>query len=363
MTPEDCKSNTRKHLLSEVRRQFPYMTSLNLYKKDELCDMVRKKCDVLGGIQNKNNSCYFDSLLVALMHSDPSKQSKFIRMLRQSPMMYEGNPILAPLAKQIINEFEALAEQINTPSRMAAVTCSPLRILIRKYDKAYTKNVEPGIERVNWTSAQLEPADVLRFLNRVVNIPDNVVYRMQSFGTNSNRANVSSKALTIVTDNKVRTNFASLQVNTDVIYGTTSVDIGKLFPRSKTDVRFGDDVWLPSKNISFKRRIEKVMYLSGDMLFIHVNRIIMGDKLQTRLDVPMKLKLRENIHSLYLRSIIVHHGGVDGGHYTTFLECKGTWYHFDGMSPNTLHEIGDYGKLILYRGGYVFMNVTDMFYA
>ena len=111
----------------------------------------------------------------------------------------------------------------------------------------------------------------------------------------------------------------------------------------------------------FKRKIEKYKYLSANFLFIHINRIFIDKKITKNIDVPLKLKLKENKRNLYLRSIIVHHGGSNGGHYTTMIECKGTWYHFDDMNSG-LDKIGDYEDLKKYQNGYVFKNCTDLVY-
>ena len=48
---------------------------------------------------------------------------------------------------------------------------------------------------------------------------------------------------------------------------------------------------------------------------------------------------------LYLNSIIIHMGSVNGGHYVTFFRKDKKWYLYDDINPNIIY-IGNYFKML-----------------
>lgn len=74
-------------------------------------------------------------------------------------------------------------------------------------------------------------------------------------------------------------------------------------------------------------------------------------KVHTNIDIPENITFHKgsvlsetsDIH-YQLRSICLHHGTYDGGHYTSVVQHKGKWYHCDDEEVRELQDVADITK-------------------
>lgn len=322
-------------------------------KDPHYADRVCKDMNI--SLSNINNSCYLDSIIVALFHG--SKNTMKGVFLNADPQEY--NPNLTKIALQIKEELNSIyATMISKSSHTDVTYCTHLRGLLQRYQEEYHKTVSK-IEKIDWIRAQSEPLDFIKMFNIIFKVPDEVTYKQESWGTNSKGKTLALKSMTKITDTMIRTNFVDV-IDIDVLM-KGDVKIKDLYPKRITDTVFdADNLWKPNGyDIEFSRRYEKKTYVETPYLHIHVNRLAMDDKLDAQVIPVIKIKSKENL--IYIRSIIVHHGSANGGHYTCLYECNGTWFVYDDMKSKT-QEIGSFDNLLSYKDGYYLRNCTDMLY-
>ena len=72
------KKITKKDLIVSVKKLYPYYNNLESLKKDDLLKIIDKSCNNIP-IYNERNSCYLDSLMVALFHdNNPYVKNMFL---------------------------------------------------------------------------------------------------------------------------------------------------------------------------------------------------------------------------------------------------------------------------------------------
>lgn len=362
---EQCLKYTKKELIQQVHDKNPYLKGLSIYNKNELCTLLTKPCANMGGLVNENNSCYFDSFLVAMLHDSDD----FIKIIKTAPYAESNNTLNA-----VAEEIRATLIQISNSIEKGSITkCTNLRLLATKYDSLYcdifkikrASKITYPFDMLDWKHSQLEPSDVVKLLNRVFRIPNDVNFHQTLYGSNKKRKVLRKIDMElVVTENKI-TNFAGIYIDAEHLFMSSQLLLKKFIPKHKNEVIFDDssNYWKPQNGKSYRRKIEVITYKSAPRLFIHIARLFAGEKLTTEVVAPIKVKLRDNKRNLYLKSIIVHHGHAEGGHYTAMLECGGEWYHYNDIAYTKLKKIGSYDDLLKYKDGYVFKNCTNIMYA
>lgn len=71
-------------------------------------------------------------------------------------------------------------------------------------------------------------------------------------------------------------------------------------------------------------------------------------KIHTNVDIPLHITFHagsvlgdQKDHAYELRSVGLHHGTYTGGHYTSVVQHRGSWYHCDDEEVRELHNIAD----------------------
>lgn len=338
-------------LRQRVAEAFPQMTGLARYKKAELVALLQRAdhCmdDSVAGVHldNDMNSCYLDSILVALFHDRGSAVAK---TLMAAPVAAKGG------------ELQVLAEDIKVAIAAAiegdsGKTCTRLRGLLARYQRA------AKLPPMNWTHEQAEPMDFMAIFNHMFKVRHQVIAEVDAWGLNA-----LGKKVTLARKyheaRRERRNFVDV-VGLDVLLGAGSEDVRvkELYPRRRTDTQFevGDEWRAGGK--AWRRRIEKTTLVKAPYLVIHISRLMPGEKLKTRVIPEPKIKMVENDRSLYLRSAVIHWGGAGGGHYTCVYECGGVWYEFDDLQDNKRRRIGDWDALL--KRAKFWEGVTDLIYT
>jgi hypothetical protein len=251
----------------------------------------------------ENNSCYIDSILIALFHN------KNIDILNYPLIIYK-NYKLNLLTKKINNELINLFEIIY--KRKKHNTCSILRKTINNfYNKLIKFNPNKQIidKNENWTNSQLDIFDFLNLFQNIYNIPDDLKFKE---GNNINYSNFI------------------FNIPTDLIINKKKLYINKI---------------LPSFNIKNNKKIFKTTLLKSDKLFLNIYRNIETFKLDTKI-IPAKiLKLPDNSFNLYLTSIIIHYGNHHSGHYICLYKSNNKWFEYNDLNNSPIY-IGNLNKII-----------------
>lgn len=334
-------------LRERVSHLYPYLTKLHTFKRQELCDILSRGCDNIGGLTNKKNSCYLDSILMGLFHNhNPYLRDKILKR-----EIHFDNPQLQDIALDIQRMLNKVNAAFIDGKKGA---CTRLRVAFQKFDEIYS--TEYGIEQLDWKEEQLEPTDVIKFFIRVFKIPNDCKYRFQSTGING-------KTKTPVTNDIRETTFADAHISADLLYDQKEVRMKQFIPVEKTTTSFdNDNLWKPG-DVEFKKKLVIKSYLKAPMFIVHVSRIFGDEKIKTPFIPEKALKLKENKHILHLRSVVVHHGQThDSGHYTCYLLCQNTWFHYDDVNFSVLEKIGDFDKMLKHKNSFVLKNGVDFVY-
>ncbi len=106
--------------------------------------------------------------------------------------------------------------------------------------------------------------------------------------------------------------------------------------------KISDVVPIDEKHSLFHVYINRLMYDNNNKLFFN----------------DRSLTIEQKISNVELKSIIIHSGGTNSGHYTSYVKIYNDWYFFDDMNPilNKINidekkhknKISKYSTLLLY---------------
>ena len=327
------KKLIKKDYISLIKKNYPYYVYLNKYTLEELKQIYNRKCDNINIYYDGKNSCYIDSLMVALFNK---KNTNIEEILFKSQVKDYNNDNLKLIGTDIKTELFKLYKKISLQDVNEDINkCINLRKLFQNYITIYRKKVNRKYDKIEWTKSQNDYTDILTFLQIIFNIPDTLKYSRNNIIENRYFLDVFPLDL-----------FLNAY---DVLY------IKDYYPKyTSTFSYIGDD------NIE-RDYTNKIEYLSTPLLFIQFNRIYEGEKLETKIIPILKLKLKENKYPLYLNAILIQqYGTVDFGHYICLYECNNIWYEFDDLKRKNI-KIGSFNK-ILENDNYT-RNITGLYYV
>ena len=338
-----------QELKIKIKLLYPYLTNVNTMKRQELCDLLSKDCPRLGGLVNKTNSCYLDSVLIGLFHTINPYIKK---LLFDKKLNYDDNE----LQENAIKIQKMLRGVYSAISKGNKGACSLLRQSMQKFDKRYSRIVA-GVEHLDWKTSQLEPGDVIKMLIRVFDIPDDCEYILKNY-------TLINKKKVLVNEEKYKATFADPNITPDMLYEKKHLDLRKFIPEEVSKVEFDDmNKWKPRPGVEYKHKITHKTYTKAPMLSVHISRVFGDIKLKTPIIPPLTIKLKENKQPLHLRSILVHHGdSPEYGHYICYIRCQKYWYKYDDLGFEKLEFIGTNMKLFKMNNFYVLKNAVDLIY-
>jgi hypothetical protein len=324
---------TKEDYIKLIKKQYPYYVYLNKYKLDELKEIHERVCNNIYIHYDGNNSCYVDSLMVSLFNT---KNDIIKKIILKSPLKYyEECPKLLDYGNRIRDELIKIYETISLQKKNSQITeCANFRLLMQKYYNSYKKYVNKKYDLIEWTATQNDYADILSFLAIIFDIPNVLKYK---------------------DNDTIQLKYFVDLFPLDELLITDKIYIKDFYPKYEKTFESENEY---GEMETFTKKIE---YLAAPFLFILFNRILLSEKIKTKIIPSLKIKLKENNHYLYLNSIIIHRGGRDYGHYTCLYECKGIWYEYDDMNVNNRNIIGTFDN-ILNNDKYT-ENITGLFYS
>lgn len=297
-------------------------------------------CDSFNGLKNTNNSCYQDSVFIALF----AVPNRFIheQILTKDLRRLSENPdwrICGDDARTDFENRQAIQDEIinitNSIRKTNVVkTCSNIRKLFR-----YCKDVfgEPYHSK-----EQLDAGDFISYLFRLFNV-NGVTFTLSGGVTND----LGDDPDILPTETRVERDMPPI-IPIRFTEDDEEIDLRNKIIET-TDVEYDEANLVNYAGHYFKRRIEQRIYTEAPYLVFIVNRIHGFDDeqeyLTTEINCPETLTV--NRKELTLHAIVVHEGGLHGGHYTCYIQCKGEWYYYNDLSTRKMFKrIGSYKKMM-----------------
>jgi Ubiquitin carboxyl-terminal hydrolase len=286
-------------------------------------------------LHNQRNSCYIDSLLVAIFFHKQPWILRFCLGCRPTTRFMK-------LAQRELQGI--MSGDINS----ACV----LRDLLDLYVKHH------HLENRDMKYEQLEPFDVLRLFIHIFKPSHDVIVSTVVIGTNmvQNRQ-LSRSDLKVVSQGQSRHDFEFVSIDSAALQARDSI--------SATDyiLHNVEDEMVEGWEEGFSRRIVQTRILDAPGLFVHVNRLnASGSKLDCKVIFDHELRLPMGHVPLRLLSVIIHHGSPYGGHYTSMLKCDKEWKIYDDMVDALSHACNE-TELMTWNGCLVSRCSTDAFYG
>ena len=347
------------------------------------------------GLAYKDNSCYIDTLFVALFHEKNNDiYEMFTTNIQNNKLNIQNKEIkneqLVELANTIKTQLKVIIDKIQNGTEI--FYCTDIRNSLEKFRTTYLNiygNNNAIFKDIKFTNSQAEPMQLLQFLDILFKISKNIKiittltnyyyfdnklyndYYGDKTITMNNTKQIIDKffnsyeqnELGIIDDttNSINSNFAPiiiqyLNITKNLNYNNDYIDIN-IYKRENS-------VMKPYKNTTrvFNIKISKevISEINSPFFFISINRIYYGIPTKnTDLIKPNEI-LNISNQTFYLRSIIVHNGeNYTSGHYICLIKCDNLWYKYnDTNNGQSLELQGTYDKL----HEYYFKNCTNFIY-
>jgi uncharacterized UBP type Zn finger protein len=267
-------------------------------------------------ISNENNSCYIDSLLVALFHFKN----------RVIYNMFFKNKLEHKYALRIQEELFYIYKYINNKDDIENKQCNMIRKYLEKYYRELLKINENNRiffnNRDNWLTQQIDVIELITYLDKIFEFKNNVHVRD---GNNKYKRNMIYEVSSLYLMDKNKFDISSIIPNRVDIY---NFDKKNCFKNSK------------GKLVTHYEKEYNILKTNG-VLLVEIYRNIGGEnKLTTKIIYPNTIKIEGDKKALKLRSIILHKGDtVESGHYTALLKRNGKTYEYDDIREIKVQEI------------------------
>lgn len=166
MINSDCSVYKKTQLVNILKEKTVGIIDGSKYKKQRICNILemKTKCGSLGGYINTNNSCFFTSFLVGMLHFE----NIFTQFMKLT------NSVKSKKLKDLETEILILLKNVSSDLYNGKkIKCNLLRKSFQEYDDIYYGKDKS----TNWLSEQLEPLDIIFFLSRIYSIPNTIEYK------------------------------------------------------------------------------------------------------------------------------------------------------------------------------------------
>lgn len=302
-------------------------------------------CANFQGLDYTGNSCYQDSVLLALF-AIPNKiitdgildkdikpsalsKKKWISCGDTDAQDLENRKLVQHELRKITNSMRNLT---------GPKTCSDLRKVLRNC---------PGAQSFHDRGMQ-DAGEFILYLFNIFEL-NTITKNRITYVTNNLKNN----------ENLVQT-FQETQVSTPIFNIPSQTLVRKCFkeypPSLKHFLKNIDDSVLSKDNLyihpdtgdSYQRRIEVINVISASYIIFYVQRLHLQDNNRITFQVA-PVKIPESIvighKTLRLHAIVVY----SPEHYTTYIKCNKWWFYYDDISTGSKHKIkyvGTYDKML-----------------
>jgi len=245
--------------------------------------------------QWENNSCYVDSLFIALFNN----KNKFIKKeLLEAHINDYNNPKLKEVGELIRKEL------INIYNLNSFLISRLRKLLDIYYDilKKTTPKLNILGKHDNWTTSQNDVFQLLEFIITIFKIKNS---------TKIHEGNTMPYF----------TNFINM-IPIDLFMDNSKIlKISDIYPSYNTTYNLDEsNAYIDKHGIKQYSFTKKTEILKAPFLMIRISRNLGSYKLDTNVIPTKTLKLKENNFILHLNSIIIHYGSNKSGHYITLIK-------------------------------------------
>lgn len=308
---------------------------LRKMSRSELCELIVAREALAGRLQPlgwNSNSCYIDSLLMALFHRRCRWLDRHVLHGTPTHVSYGGaHEELLSIVRHVRGDRMDGMHHVRT--------CGALRRLLA--GRAFAQHND--LHDNEWLHAQQDPIDVVEILQEIYKLPNNVVF--------------AEKTRSMTRARTVKRPFQSVYVSVHSLTRPGGLKWGQIFPRN-TDADTGTES----------------MFLDAPFLYVQLHRNKHDDglvnftdsaRVKTRFAPPAVIATHKGRRTLQMVSIVIHQGmSGTSGHYTALLkQSTGEWVYYDDMDARyelaglTLeHALAFKGGLALHNAvGFVYM--------
>ena len=298
-------------------------------------------------LTNKKNSCYIDTVLVSLL----LVPVKFItdHLLNNMSLNRKSYFLCYPvqydiLKRSLIQEnLRILTSSMRNNNTTTSLFCDDLK-------KSFLSCGRNSDNEIKWWNDTQE--DAFEFLGYLIGmfIRDVVVLEKTILGSNN------------LSDNSSGDEISRTKSYTSILYDIHNTEI-------RNDTNISDYIETISRtdfvgNNRYSKKIEKIKIIYAPYIIFSLQRIgqtEVGESFFISDNViPDKTIIIGN-NTLELNSIIIHTGGIQGGHYTSYFYLNNNWYYYDDLNSKNLYVlIGTYETLMNQRN--IKQNSTLLFY-
>lgn len=268
-----------------------------------------------------NNSCYLDSLVVALFHfKNRVVYNTFFK-----------NKLISNYASKIQEELFKIYKYINKNENMETNKC----YLLRRYlDKYYNELINDNSNNQiffnnsddNWLTKQVDVFELITFFDKIFDFKHCIKIKE---GSRSYYKNMI------------------LDISQYYLMKNKSLDISTLIPYRIENYELDYKNYYRDKKGKLIKTYEKTYEIkkTNGILIIEIYRNDGREgKLNTKIIYPNTITIKGDKKELKLRSLILHKGStINSGHYTTILKRDDKTYEYDDIlsSENKLREIDE----------------------
>lgn len=269
-------------------------------------------------ISNENNSCFIDSLLVALFHfKNRVIYNMFFRIKHKLEHKY---------AQKIQSELYYIYKYINRNDDIENKLCNMIRKYLEKYYRELIRINENNRiffnSRDNWLTHQIDIFELITYFDKIFEFNYNVKIRD---GDNTYKKNMIH------------------EISSSYLIGKSKLNISTLIPNRRDRYEFDSNNYYKNSKGKLIKHYEKDYNIvkTNGVLIIEIYRNVGNEnKLTTKIVYPNTIKISGDKKELLLRSIILHKGNtVEFGHYTALLKMNGKTYEYDDIKETKLTEI------------------------
>lgn len=304
---------------------------IEIIKEKEEKKEKEEECNVTG-LKWIGNSCYLDSVLLALFASP----SKFIDDFIINADLKENNMEVCTkdnsikdleTRKLIQKELQRLAIHIRTGKEIDQ--CVDFRKVIRNCKDLRTYG----------DTRQKDAGEFLGYVLSVfdINVAEKHVITYATNNTEDDFENISKEDI-------VKTSHI-IDKKASIIWFVSSIELNtydevniKNLLELKEEAIFDDTNLFKYKDQTYKRRLSKTVLYDTPHLIFRTQRKnpIDNSFVKTIVNPEEYIDLNEKLFEL--TSIVTHSGGTKGGHYTCYFKCNDDWYYHDDMLGVASHS-------------------------